>query len=201
MVSQRPDLYYAYIAHSQVVDPAENFVFAYDTVFKMAADEKYEKSTDALRLLGPPPYETARNYGQLLRIIKKFEKEHSIPAPEFYWKVSSLYDNPKDEKDRADGDDYSFVNYAGDSKMGIRPMMAGIHFSKSQQEFKLPVFFLQGEEDILTSKEITKPYYDKIRAPKKEYILLPGAAHGFNQSVLEAQYKIMRQLNLNDQIP
>jgi len=199
MASQRPDLYYAYIGHSQVVDPAENFVFAYDKVSKMADDEKDEKSTEALRLLGPPPYEAAKKYGQLLRIIKKFEKKHSIPAPDFYWKVSASYNNAKDEKDRADGDDYSFVNYVGDKKMGIEPMMTGIHFSKSELEFKLPVFFLQGEEDILTSKEITKPYFEKIRTPKKEFILLPHAAHGFNQSVLDSQYKVMKQLKLNDE--
>lgn len=199
MASQRPDLYYAYIGHSQVVDPADNFVFAYNKVSKMAGEEKDVKSMEALKLLGPPPYEGAKSYGQLLRIIKKFEKEHSIPAPDYYWKLTASYDNAKDEKDRADGDDYSFVNYIGDKKMGIGPMMTGIHFSKSELEFKLPVFFLQGEEDILTSKEITKPYFDKIRAPKKTYILIPHAAHGFNQSVIDSQYKVMKQLTLNDE--
>jgi pimeloyl-ACP methyl ester carboxylesterase len=199
MASQRPDLYYAYIGHSQVVDPADNFVFVYNKVFKMAREEKDEKSADALRLPGPPPYEKAKNYGQLLRIVKKFEKEHSIPAPDYFWKVSASYNNAKDEKDRSDGDDYSFVNYTGDIKMGIEPMMTGIHFSKYELEFKLPVIFLQGEEDILTSKEITKPYFDKIHAPKKTYILIPHAAHGFNQSVMDSQYKVMKQLNLNDE--
>ena len=199
MVSQRPDLYYAYIGHSQVVDPADNFIFAYEKVVKMSGEENDEKSVEDLQLLGPPPYASAKNYGQLLRVIKKFEKEHSIPAPDYYWKLTASYDNAKDEKDRADGDDYSFVNYTGDKKLGIEPMMTGIHFSKSALEFKLPVFFLQGEEDILTSKEITKPYFDKIRAPKKTYILIPHAAHGFNQSVIDSQYRVTKQLNLNDE--
>jgi pimeloyl-ACP methyl ester carboxylesterase len=199
MASQRPDLYYVYIGHSQVVDPADNFIFVYNKVYKMAGDENDKISMDALRLMGPPPYETAKSYGQLLRIVKKFERQHAVPAPDFYWRVSTLYDNAKDEKDRADGDDYSFVNYVGDKKMGIEPMMTRIHFSKSELEYKLPVFFLQGEEDILTSKEITKPYFEKIRAPKKTYIMIPHAAHGFNQSVIDTQYKVMRQLNLNDE--
>jgi pimeloyl-ACP methyl ester carboxylesterase len=82
--------------------------------------------------------------------------------------------------------------------MGIRPMMTGIHFSKSELEFKLPVYFLQGEEDILTSREITKAYFDKIRAPKKTYILIPHAAHGSNQSVIDSQYKVIQQLKLHD---
>jgi pimeloyl-ACP methyl ester carboxylesterase len=196
MCSERPDLYYAYIGHSQVVDPTDNFVFAYNKVCELASSEKDDKAADDLKSLGPPPYESAKKYGHLLRIIKKFEKEHSIPAPDYYWRISSPYDNAKDEKDRADGDDYSFVNYVGDKKMGIDPMMAGIHFSKYKLEFKLPVYFLQGEEDILTSKEITKPYIDNIHAPQKTYILIPHAAHGFNQSVIDSLYKTIKHLDL-----
>ncbi|MEJ7586676.1 MAG: hypothetical protein WKI04_03845 [Ferruginibacter sp.] len=46
---------------------------------------------------------------------------------------------------------------------------------------------------MLTPKDITKAYFDKISAPKKEFILLKGAAHGFNQLVVDTQYKILTQ--------
>jgi pimeloyl-ACP methyl ester carboxylesterase len=55
------------------------------------------------------------------------------------------------------------------------------------------VYLIQGEEDILTPKEITKAYFDKINAPEKEFFLLPKTAHGFNQPVINMQYKIMEQ--------
>ena len=35
----------------------------------------------------------------------------------------------------------------------------------------------------------TKEYFDKLKAPKKKYYLLPKTAHGFNESVLKTQYK------------
>jgi pimeloyl-ACP methyl ester carboxylesterase len=60
-------------------------------------------------------------------------------------------------------------------------------------EYKVPVFLIQGEEDILTPKEITTEYFAKLKAPKKEFVLLPGAAHGHNQSVIDAQYKIVKE--------
>ena len=198
MAGQRPDLYYAYVGHSQVIDPADNFLFVYDKVNRMAKAANDRKSLDILQLLGLPPYDEAKKYGQLLRIVKQYEKQNSVPAPVSYWVVTASYDNAKDGKDREEGDDYSFVNYTGDKRLDITPMMTRIHFSTSELDFKIPVYLIQGQEDILTSKEITKPWFDKIRAPKKEYILIPGAAHGFNQSVLDSQFKIMKQIDMPD---
>ncbi|MEB0278060.1 MULTISPECIES: hypothetical protein [unclassified Mucilaginibacter] len=43
--------------------------------------------------------------------------------------------------------------------------------------------------------ETTKVYFDKIKAPKKQMILVPNAAHGFNQAVLNAQLKAIKHLN------
>jgi pimeloyl-ACP methyl ester carboxylesterase len=194
MAARVPELYYAYVGHAQIVDPAGNFLPIYEKVSKFAKDENDPQSAEILRLLGPPPYDMARNYGKLLRIVKKFEKEHSVAAPDYFWIPSAVYDNAKDEKDRANGDDYSFVNYTVDKHLEVSSMMNTIHFSTTELDFKTPVILLQGEEDILTPKETTKAYFDKIRAPEKKYILIPRAAHGFNQSVVDEQYKVMKEV-------
>ncbi|HMG16065.1 MAG TPA: hypothetical protein VK590_11495, partial [Saprospiraceae bacterium] len=62
-------------------------------------------------------------------------------------------------------------------------------------DFKIPVYIIQGNEDILTPKENSRLYFDKIKAPKKEYFLLPDASHGFNISVLEKQYEILMSID------
>jgi pimeloyl-ACP methyl ester carboxylesterase len=197
MAIRRPDLFYAYIGHSQIVDPNVSFPIIYDQVFALAKKTNDQSSIDELVRLGPPPYDTARYYGRLLRVIKKYEKQNSVPAPAWFWNMSKLYDNPKDTKDREDGDDYSFVNYAGDKALGVIPMRQSIHFSETALEFKIPVYLLQGEEDILTSKQFTKPYFDKIHSPYKEYLLMPDAAHGFNQTVLDSQLKALQAIIKN----
>lgn len=46
------------------------------------------------------------------------------------------------------------------------------------------------------TKEIAKRYFETIKAPKKEYYLLPKAAHGFNQSIVDAQYKIFKSIKV-----
>ena len=193
IVTKRPDLFYAYVGHSQIVNPTIDIEF-YDKIFKIAESKNDKEALEILNTIGKSPYDRAKKVGQLFRILKKYEKANSIPAPESWFVVSPAYDNEKDNQNRSDGDDYSFVNYTGDSKLGVQSMSATINLMKDNLEFQIPVYLIQGNEDILTPKEKTKKYFDKIKAPKKKYYLLPKTAHGFNLSVLETQYKIFKSI-------
>jgi pimeloyl-ACP methyl ester carboxylesterase len=195
MVSQRPDLFYAYVGHSQIVNPAIDQTF-YDKLFKMAELKRDSGAIATLKTLGPPPYDRARTVGQLLRIVKKFENADAATAPEHWFEPSPAYDNKKDEQLRSDGDDYSFVNYAGDTKLGVKAISATIDLERDNLVFKVPVYIIQGESDILTPKEKTKAYFDKIEAPEKKYYLVPKAAHGFNTAILEQQYKVIKSIKI-----
>jgi pimeloyl-ACP methyl ester carboxylesterase len=193
MVLNRPDLFYAYIGHAQFVNFAENMKYAYQKVLQMAKETKDDTSIQTLGALGKPPYAEAKNSGQFLRIVKEYERKNSVPAPENWWKLAAEYNNEKDSKDRYDGDDYSFINLVGHEKLGIKSMVANIDFAKDGLVFKVPVYLIQGEADILTAKEINGPYFDKIIAPDKAYFLLPGAGHGHNQSVFDKQFQILKE--------
>jgi len=193
MASKQPELYYAYVGHSQIVNPTIDIDF-YTKIYKMAENKNDKDALNILNTIGKPPYDRAQKTGQLFRILKKYERANSIPAPESWFVVSPGYDNAKDNQNRSDGDDYSFVNYTGDSKLGVQSMCATINLLKDNLDFKIPVYLIQGNEDILTPKEKTKEYYDKIKAPSKKYYLLPKTAHGFNESVLKTQYKIFKSI-------
>ncbi|MCC6413373.1 MAG: alpha/beta hydrolase [Saprospiraceae bacterium] len=194
MAIKRPDLFYAYVGHSQIVNPAIDLEF-YTKVYKMAEDKGDKDALEALNAIGKPPYDRARKSGQLFRILKKYERENSIPAPDSWFVVSPAYDNAKDNQHRSDGDDYSFVNFVGDSKLGVSAMSASINLMKDNTDFEIPVYLIQGEEDILTPQEQTAEYFNKIKAPEKEYYLLHHTAHGFNELVLEMQFKIFKSIN------
>ncbi|MFV8443163.1 alpha/beta hydrolase family protein [Flavobacterium sp. LB2P44] len=193
MALKNPALFHAYVGHSQIVNPSENLLVSYNKIYKMAQKAYDQESIDTLRSIGIPPYINAKNAGQLFRIIKKYERKNSIPVPNSWWKIASKYDNAMDSKDREDGDDYSFINYIGHKQIGIKGIIGSINFLESGLNFKIPIYLIQGEEDILTPKEITISYFDKIKAPKKEFFLVPGAAHGCNQSIIDTQYKIIKE--------
>lgn len=189
----RPDLFFAYIGNSQFVDFNENHNYAYNKVLEQAKTLGDTSSVRKLNLLGKPPYKYARNFGEMIRIVKKYEQKNATPAPVDWWKIAPEYDNEIDSKNRYNGDDYSFLYFAGDEKIGIKSMAKDVNFNKDALEFEIPVYLIQGEKDILTAPEISKSYFDKISAPDKEYYLIPNAGHGQNQSVVDMQYQILKE--------
>jgi pimeloyl-ACP methyl ester carboxylesterase len=193
IATKRPDLFYAYVGHSQIVNPSSDETL-YNKVYQVAIKTKDTASLHKLDELGKPPYGRARGVGQLWKIVKKYERENSMPAPESWFVESPGYDNAKDDQNRRDGDDYSFVNFVGDKVLGVAAMRSSINFLKNNLTFKIPVYFIQGEADILTPKESTRYYFDTLKAPEKDYVLLPKTAHGFNQAVVDAQYKVFKRI-------
>ena len=192
MAQQRPDLFYAYIGHSQIVNPVAGAVDAYENLYRLAQVANDYEALDVLKAIGKPPYDTARNSGKLIRITKQYQQKNSMPAPASWFELPPHYNNEKDEEDRNNGDDYSFVNYAGDKRLGVTSMSFSIDFIKDGLLFKIPVYLIQGEDDIQTPVKITKEYFEKLKAPHKQFFLLPRTDHGFNQSVVDMHYKIMK---------
>jgi pimeloyl-ACP methyl ester carboxylesterase len=193
IATKQPDLFYAYVGHSQIVNSTIDAEF-YTKIYKMAEGKNDKESLEILNSIGKPPYYRAKNVGLLFRVLKKYERANSTPAPDNWFQLSPAYDNDIDNKNRADGDDYSFVNYIGDDKLGVQPIITTINLMRDNLDFKIPVYLIQGNEDIMTPKENSKEYFDKIQSPKKEYYLLPKSAHGFNLSVVETQYKIFKSI-------
>ena len=107
--------------------------------------------------------------------------------------MSPQYDNPKDNQNRLDGEDYSFVCFVGDKRLGIASSGSAVNFFNDGLTFKIPVYFIQGETDIQTPEVISREYFNQLTAPEKKFIVLPNTAHGFNQTVINAQYKIVTQ--------
>lgn len=195
MITKRPDLFFAYVGHSQIVKPASDELL-YNKVYQMAVKSNDTESLKLLGNIGKPPYGRAKTVGQLWKVVKKYERENATPAPDEWFVELPGYDNAKDDRNRRDGDDYSFVNFVGDTVLGVAAMRSSINFLKNNLVFKIPVYFIQGEEDILTPTASTKHYFDLLKAPVKDYLLLPKSAHGFNQAVVEAQYKIFKRIKV-----
>lgn len=193
MALARPDLYEAYVGHSQIVNFTENLKTAYQKVYGLATRSGDGATVQKLDSLGQPPYPSAKDTGKLLRLVKKYESANSVAAPEAWWTLAAEYDNEADYRNGYDGDDHSFVYFVGHDELGIKSMVSDIDFAKDALDFKIPIYLVQGEEDILTAPEKSKPYFDQITAPKKQYFLVPKAAHGLNRSVVDTQYGILKE--------
>ncbi|HSI75511.1 MAG TPA: hypothetical protein VK957_06440 [Lunatimonas sp.] len=164
----------------------------YRKLHSLALEQEDSESIKTLKSLGKPPYDNARNTGKLLQLIKKYEAIIAVPAPDSWWNPASDYNNTTDAQHREDGDDYSFINYVGHAQLGIKAMNSAINFMEDGLVFEIPIFLIQGKKDILTPAEISKTYFDKIDAPKKEFFIISGASHGFNQAVVDMHYAILQ---------
>ncbi len=193
MALANPELFHAYIGHAQFVNFEKNIFHAYEETLSLVKASKDEPAKEKLEVLGKPPYDNAQKYGQLLRIVKKYEADRSVAAPEFWWKIAAEYDNEKDNKARYDGDDYSFLNLVGHQKLGIKSMVSEIDFMRDGLVFEVPVFLIQGQNDILTSMELNKVYFDKIIAPEKQYAIAESAGHGHNQEIVNKQLEFVKK--------
>ncbi|WP_299160498.1 alpha/beta hydrolase [uncultured Tenacibaculum sp.] len=192
MIQTNSSLFKGYVGNAQFVGFNKNYIYAYNKVLKLAIDSNDSIAFKKLKSLGKPPYKNTRNLGQMLRIVKKYERMNAIPAPNNWWRMNQEYNNKKDKKDRYNGDDYSFLYFAGHEKMGIRSMVKNLDFYNNSLKFNIPIYFIQGEEDILTSSKLNKIYFEKIKAPDKGYYLIKEAGHNPNELILQKQYEILR---------
>ena len=60
------------------------------------------------------------------------------------------------------------------------------------RELKVPIFILQGTEDLLTLPEITESYFAQVKAPAKKMILVEKSGHDPNQRMLEMQLSVLK---------
>ena len=44
-------------------------------------------------------------------------------------------------------------------------------------DIKVPVFIVQGEDDLREPPDLARKYFDVIRAPRKEFFLVPHTGH------------------------
>lgn len=190
MAKARPDLFHAYVGISQIVSARENHAASYAQVIALARAAQDQVAVSALEALGPPPWVNPRNPGTLRRVTRAYEAKTTTPAPGSWWARSSGYDTPQAREDYAEGEDYSYLQFVGLKGDG---MFSTVDLPMLGTAFEIPVFFIQGSEDLVTVPGVSKRYFDSITAPEKEFVLVPRAGHDPNPAMIDAEYRIMKE--------
>lgn len=190
MAKTKPELFHAVVNHSLLINAVEKHQFGFIDVLMRARRNDNDELVAQISKLGPPPYDHPRKYGQLYRIVKKLEADNAT----FTTKESTYvtgYDSEIDQKFRGMGDDYSWMNFIGFDRLGIKGMLEDINLYSLGYEFDMPIYILQGGEDLTTPARFSRPYYDKIKAPAKDYVVIPDAGHEPNDAMLEKELDIL----------
>lgn len=190
MAQARPDLFHAYVGVAQIVSERENMIDAYQKVLALAQKAADPEHQSKLEALGIPPWTNPRNFGVMRRAIRKYEGLATDAPPRQWWQPAAIYTTPKAMADYDAGEDYSFLQFVGMHGDGMQSRLDLYALGTS---FKLPVYLVQGEQDLLTSQAVTRRYFEHLKAPRKEMVVVPRAGHDPNAPLMEAQFKVLEQ--------
>jgi pimeloyl-ACP methyl ester carboxylesterase len=162
MIMRRPDLFAAYVGTGQVINIHRQFEAGYPRLLKHASTNL--EADRELRNIGPPPWKDAEAY----KIVNKWadrldppEKENAPVPPATVEQWRSRY-------------------FQGGAEFSGRVLFDAIgreDMSSFATRFAVPVIFIQGSDDLLTTTSVVKSYFNQIAAPKKKFIELPGDGH------------------------
>jgi len=187
MVHSRPDLFYAYIGVAQMVNWRENLSASYARVLELARAAGDQQAIGALAAIGAPPWHSASTWPQ----FKKWERAYQTrmvtapPAPET---ISPEYASPEERAQYAAADDFSFLHFWGVTLSGP---LTDVDLPALGTDFAIPIFMIQGKEDLTAVPELAKAYFDSIRAPRKQFLLVPGTGHEDSATELDITLKLL----------
>lgn len=189
MVRSRPELFHAYVGTGQLVSYRDNEAASYRQVLDLARAAGDTKTLATIEALGPPPWTNPRNFGILRRATRTYEAKTSTAAPPTWWIPSPEYATPAMQADYEGGEEYSYLEFVGLEGNG---MLSKIDLPALGTRFDVPIFLIQGAQDLVTTADVAKHYFDSIEAPQKAYVLLPNTGHDPNAAMIDAQYELLK---------
>lgn len=184
-----PESFSAYVGLSQMVDFQINVAASYDLVRAWARERGDETALATLRSIGTPPWQDPRSAGRLRRIVRKYEQETTTTLTDLSW--GDQYDTEEARAAYYAGEEFSWVKFVGMTGEGFAN---DLDLLSTGLQFDVPVVIIQGEGDLFTTADISKRYFDGIRAPAKEYVLVPDCGHDPNRAMLVEQFRILKTL-------
>lgn len=103
---------------------------------------------------------------------------------------SPAYASPEERVRYAAADDFSFAHFKGLTMSGP---MQDIDLPRLGTDFEIPIFIVQGQEDRTAIPELAKAYFDSIKAPRKQFYLVPGAGHEPSTTQFELTLKVLTE--------
>ncbi len=188
MALAAPELFHAYVGTAQLVNYQDDMAASFRNTLKLAQAAGDADAIGKLEKIGPPPWLNPRNFGILRRLTRKYEAMRTEPAPKDWFSFAAEYDTPEYRAAYEAGEDYSFLQFVGLAGDGMGPK---IDLAKLGTRFAMPVFLLQGEEDLVTPREVSQPYFNSISAPVKEFLPLPRTGHDPNATMIDAQFRVL----------
>ncbi len=189
MAKQRPDLFYAYIGMGQMVNERANQSASYARLLQLARASDDQKTIKALEALGPPPWDSLRKWPVFHKALLSYQaKRVTAASPPMV--RDPAYASAAERAQYEEADDFSFVHFFGLTMSGP---LETVDLPALGADFAIPIFFVQGQEDINALPELAKAYLDTIKAPQKQFISVPGTGHEDSVESLKVTLELLKK--------
>jgi proline iminopeptidase len=171
LAAQRhPELYHAYVGAAQVVNLTTADRSQYEQTLAWARTNDAELAS-TLAALGPPPYDTVYDYEPMLLAEGRV---YAYPG-------SADAGNGQFENFEVDEhsllDKMHVMNGFLDSYGVLYPREKDVDLLARVPSLAVPAYFVDGAHDVPGRLAVMEPWYDALRAPRKERVTFPDAGH------------------------
>lgn len=162
--ARHPERYHAYIGAGQAVDLRASDRIFYDDILAWARATGRDELAGQLAKQGPPPYPDVWGYEPIMRYENQTYAQRGpafvIDVPEFtlLQKVHT-------------------INALLDTWDVLYPRMQGVDLRRDVLSLSVPAYFVQGGREMRGLSALFEPWYERLRAPRKQMIVFPGAGH------------------------
>jgi pimeloyl-ACP methyl ester carboxylesterase len=183
IVKQRPDLFYAFVGTGQFVNMRDNLRASYQRVLDHAREIDDKPAVEELNAVGAPPWDTVAKWRTFRKWRNDYQRKLATTEP-LQLIRSPEYASAEDLANEEGADDLSFLhfNFVGTSMTG--PLM-DMDLKSLGADFAVPIYVIQGAADLNAVPEIAREYIDWIKAPAKQFLLVPASGHADTRASLD----------------
>lgn len=200
MAHDRPDLFYAFVGQSVVVNFKKEVAASYARIMQMAEVGNDQTTVAALKSIGAPPWKALFPQWRIYRNAEKAYQTKLVTAPNPPMQIGAAYASAAERKQYEDAEEFSMFHFWGGRQPKSQADAGNLTLSGPLAEadlpalgtkFKIPIFFVEGEHDLTAPPELAKAYFENIRAPRKGFYMVPGNGHEPSQAMIDLTEKVL----------
>lgn len=180
LAARRPDLVAAYVGTGQFVDGPRGARYGYDTALRDARLRSDSAAVAELETVGPPPYSRFEDFLVRQKYVNPPAQVPSALDAAAMADAAKLLSQPPSPDARylarnlpEIGAVEGFLN----TQRAVFAETAAFDADTLGTEFKVPMFFFQGADDLNTPTALVREYVARIKAPVKRLEILPDVGH------------------------
>jgi proline iminopeptidase len=171
MAQLSPDLFASYVGTGQVASWRSSVNIQFDLLLAKARRDGDAATVKQLETIGRPDPTDAKQYFTFSKGLRA-----AMAASDQAW-LQSLHtggaalmaSEPQNFQNLIDGMDFSAQQ--------VLPDQMRTDLTATAAQLDVPFFLIQGQDDVVTPTKAAVDYFERLQAPKKDCILIPGAGH------------------------